>query len=151
MLRGGGINGQAVTLDTSEEVFAGDDRFEFTELYSPRENLLTFADGQRGNHPDKIDNLKAYSPPETFRVAYVYPENFEGKQADGIWKQITAEASSLGAEPTRTVDVTYEPKERGEGTSQTAPFPESNTELPASVHRCGAPRRTSRERHRNVE
>lgn len=114
------VDGQRITLDTNEEVFTGDDRFQFAELYGPRENILTFADGQQGDHPDKTDDLKAYSPPDSFRIAYVYPENFEGERADDIWQQITVRASDLGAEPTRAVDISYEPKERGEGTSQTA-------------------------------
>lgn len=114
------VDGQTVSLDTTNEAFGGDDRFDFTQLYGPKENILTFADGKRGSHPDNVDDLQAYSPPESFRVAYIYPENFEGGKADNLWQQVAQKATNLGAEPTRTLDVSYEPKERGEGTSQTA-------------------------------
>jgi len=114
------IDGQTVDLDTSSKMFTGDERFEFTELYEPEEDILTFADGQRGSHPRKTSNLKAYSSPDSFRVVFVYPENFEGDRADGIWQKIAHEADNLGAAPTRSLDIAYEPKEGDSGTSQTA-------------------------------
>lgn len=114
------IDGQTVSLDTTDEVFGGDDRFEITELYEPREDILTFANGRRGPHPEKTGDLQVYSAPDSFRIAYVYPENFEGDRADTIWQQIARKTTDLGAQPTRALDVSYEPKHRGEGTSQTA-------------------------------
>lgn len=114
------VDGQTVTLDTSSDVFTGDDRFEFVELYGPKEDILTFADGRQGHHPRDTTDLKAYSPPDSFRIAYVYPDKFEGDRADGIWQKIATKAADLGAGPTRTLDIPYEPKEGDEGTSQTA-------------------------------
>lgn len=114
------IDGQTIELDTETEVFHGDDRFEFTELYEPEEDILTFADGKQGPHPRNTSNLKAYSPPDSFRTAYVYPDKFEGDRADDIWQKVATKASDLGAEPTRALDIPYEPKEDDAGTSQTA-------------------------------
>ncbi|WP_042664847.1 hypothetical protein [Haloferax sp. ATB1] len=70
------VDGKTVSLNTEHEVFSGDERFEFVQLYDPRENILTFANGRRGNHPDNIRDLQAYSPPKSFRVAFIYRRTF---------------------------------------------------------------------------
>jgi hypothetical protein len=114
------VDGQTVNLDTDEEVFTGDERFEFTELYEPDDDILTFADGRQGPHPRNTTDLRAHSPPDSFRVAFIYPENFEGDRADRIWRQVAGTADDLGAKPNRVFDIPYEPKKGSAGTSQTA-------------------------------
>jgi len=116
------VDGQIVKLNTDKTVFSGDDRFEFAELYGPEEDILTFAEGEKSHHPRDTTDLKVYSSPESFRVAFIYPDRFEGDRADGIWRKIAGKADDLGAEPTRLTDISYEPKEGSAGTSQTASY-----------------------------
>lgn len=103
-----------ISFPTEAPLFTGDDHFHVKQLYETDANVLKFANGRLGSHPNDVESKGVYKPPASFNVAYVYPQQLEGERADSFWDSFSRKLRSMGAEPDSKTDITFEPTPKNE-------------------------------------
>lgn len=108
------FDGTTVAFSGDVPVFTGDEHFRVEQLYETDADVLTFANGRIGSHPNEIESNGVYAPPPSFNVLYVYPQQLEGARADSFWDTFSQKLRSMGAEPDSRKDITFDPTPKSE-------------------------------------
>lgn len=95
------------TMEFDPTLFGGDDEQRIVQLYGEDEHVLTFASGLTGSHPSDTFSKGVASPPESFNVTLIRPEQ-RTDDTDAGWDELTAVLADAGAEPRRLDTIEYD-------------------------------------------
>lgn len=95
------------TVQFKSTLFAGSDGQRLVQLYDEYENVLTFANGATGSHPSDTFKKGIATPPDSFNVTLVRPEQRQD-DTDAGWEELTRILSDGGAAPTLIDTIEYD-------------------------------------------